>query len=277
MNYIYLRVSSNKQEYDAQKNIIDDYFISQGVKSRCDNSIVIEEKLSGTTAMYERELMSLIENTESGDTIYVGMSSRFARNCIEGLWVLHLCQLKGVTIFDCDKRRPFKIDTMESKMMTFVQLWSDEQMAMNLRVATRAGQRKAIEKGTKMGGAHPKYGTGKDFEANKEKGRVKGQETSVRKRLNGTQLRTIIEAIESVIPDIKNHAVEGEFPFLGYGKYYISVEQWEQIHRTFKAIASRILPHKKFNKEASLDSIKKDFRLIFQSRFKRTSTLFFKY
>lgn len=69
MNFCYIRVSTQAQHTDRQKELLKQYKIER----------VFEEKITGTTK--ERpQLIEMMKQLRAGDTVYIESFSRLARN-----------------------------------------------------------------------------------------------------------------------------------------------------------------------------------------------------
>lgn len=71
MNYAYIRVSTDGQEYSRQEYVLKDYKIDK----------IFEEPISGTVKAISREQFGkMLEELQKGDTIYFESMSRMARS-----------------------------------------------------------------------------------------------------------------------------------------------------------------------------------------------------
>lgn len=77
--YQYLRFSTGKQDEKEQANICQRWFDSNGQK--CDG-VIKDEAVSGGVSYKDRNLITLFERLESGDTIVVSELSRLTRGGI---------------------------------------------------------------------------------------------------------------------------------------------------------------------------------------------------
>lgn len=116
--YIYLRVSSETQDYTQQKQCIDNYFARYGIDMTTVESITVE-KHTGTDSHKNRKFAQLLETAQSGDIIYISELSRIGRNMADIFDIVNTACNKGraeaeaigrktgitppygVTIFEC--------------------------------------------------------------------------------------------------------------------------------------------------------------------------------
>lgn len=277
---LYCRVSTKEQEFESQKQIVEDYINRADLGFTIDDLEVVEEKLSGDTDMSMRALQDLIDRSKEGDTIYVAMLTRFSRSAITGMYALWELYQKGVKIIDCSKGWEIDLSDHSKKMIYFVDLWAAEQELCRIRTASKAGTKKAKKDGVLYGRANPKYN--EDPEKRKQ-AVLNTKKTKVFKRLNDPQLKVLIQAIEIIIPEIKEYVLDSldnasnqaKYAFLGYGRFRrFTDEEWESIQRTYEALASS---NPIIDKDASINDLKYVYHYLWQGRFKQNANLFIEY
>lgn len=77
--YIYMRVSSDEQDFAQQKHCIYDYFARNGIDAATISGVIVE-KHTGTDSYTNRKFAKLLETAQSGDIIYISELSRIGRN-----------------------------------------------------------------------------------------------------------------------------------------------------------------------------------------------------
>jgi len=114
MNYGYLRVSTNHQVLDNQKNEI-----LQFAKTK---ELVIDkwvvEIVSGTKKEKERKLGSLINKLKNGDRLIITEISRLSRNLTEIMTIMGKILAKEVTLYSTKEHYVFD-NSINSKVLCF--------------------------------------------------------------------------------------------------------------------------------------------------------------
>lgn len=90
----YIRVSSDKQDLEKQKHLLNEY--SQQKKIFIDETIEIE--VSSMKSQKERRINELFEKVKSGDSLWVAELSRLGRNMLEVMNIIEALAEKGVSI-----------------------------------------------------------------------------------------------------------------------------------------------------------------------------------
>jgi len=110
----YIRVSSSKQDGKIQK-----HEILQWADTR--KSIIaewVEEVISSRKKLHERELGSLLDRLQKGDTLIVSEISRLGRSLTEVMTILHSLMQTGVKVYTCKEH--FELDdSINSKVLAF--------------------------------------------------------------------------------------------------------------------------------------------------------------
>ena len=78
--YVYERVSTQDQTFMQQRNAIDDWLKSHGMKA---DEFYGDEGISGSVSYKKRKLALLVEKMESGDVLIVSELSRIGRNIFD--------------------------------------------------------------------------------------------------------------------------------------------------------------------------------------------------
>src|SRR5215216_4798824 len=94
MAIAYIRVSTDKQDVDAQRHLLLEY--AQAKKLIIDDFVEIE--ISSRKNTKERRIDELMSRLSQGDTLLVAESSRLGRNMLETLNIIHALSEKGVSL-----------------------------------------------------------------------------------------------------------------------------------------------------------------------------------
>ena len=97
MNYGYIRVSTDKQTTKNQKFEIKNF-------SKAKDIIIdewIEEKISSTKKLDDRQFGHLLKRMKKGDILIVSELSRMGRNLMQIMKILHDCMEKDIQVFTC--------------------------------------------------------------------------------------------------------------------------------------------------------------------------------
>ena len=98
--YIYIRVSTDKQDFAQQMECIRSYFARIGIDPASIDDIV-KEKASGTIDASERKLSNLLSICKSGDTIFTSEISRLSRTVSDTNKIVDLCCKQGIRLMQC--------------------------------------------------------------------------------------------------------------------------------------------------------------------------------
>jgi len=146
--YGYLRVSTLEQDNEKFKDAILRYTNER----KLGNVEFIDEKVSGTKKLQDRELGTLLRKAETGDTIIVNELSRISRS-ITGIYeFINLCKEKGVEVHSLKQNIVIKGDNdLNTKIMlnTFSLIAEIERDFISMRTKEALAVRKAS--GVKLG------------------------------------------------------------------------------------------------------------------------------
>lgn len=138
MHVSYLRVSTQEQNLDRQKKLMEDNHIE-----RC-----FEEKVSGKNA--ERpELKNMLEFVRSGDVLYIESISRLARSTKDLLNIVETLQKKSVTLVSAKEN--FDTGTPQGKFMLTIFGALAELERENILQRQKEGIAVAKEQGKHLG------------------------------------------------------------------------------------------------------------------------------
>ena len=90
--YLYIRVSTNKQDYDRQMYVLNNAGFNEN------NSIVVTETYTGKKLDGRKELQALIDELQPGDRIVIESLSRLARSLKDLLELIEIFESKDVTL-----------------------------------------------------------------------------------------------------------------------------------------------------------------------------------
>lgn len=77
MNYLYLRVSTDKQTFSQQRNAIDEFLHAKGLKA---DAVYTDEGVSGGVSYKDRQLNTIVQQLKEGDALIVSEISRLGRS-----------------------------------------------------------------------------------------------------------------------------------------------------------------------------------------------------
>ncbi len=93
--FAYLRVS--KLDQDLEKNKSD--ILKLANDAHLGHVSFIEEKIGGSISWRKRQIATILENAEAGDTIIVSELSRLGRSMLECMEILSLAMQKGIRVY----------------------------------------------------------------------------------------------------------------------------------------------------------------------------------
>lgn len=143
--YIYIRCSTEHQDYMQQLHTIHEYFARVGINQDAITAIC-GEKVSGTVKHTDRKLASLIETCQDGDTIYVSELSRLGRKLVDIFAIVDMICQKGVTIIQCKDGSTIENSTIGGKALLFALGLVAELEVTCSRQRTRAALRAIMAK-----------------------------------------------------------------------------------------------------------------------------------
>lgn len=150
--YIYLRCSTDSQDYAQQQQTIYDYFARMGISQDAITAIY-KEKVSGLVKHTERKLADLLEACADSDYIYVSELSRLGRSMVDIFAIVNEASGKGVTIIQCKDGSAIEGNSIGGKALLFALGLAAELEASNIRQRTRSALR-AIQLKHERGEVH---------------------------------------------------------------------------------------------------------------------------
>lgn len=147
MIYGYLRVSSDKQDYESQKIGVDEESKRRGLAI---DKYVIDDGISGIIEPEKRKLGKLIKKLKPGDVIITSEISRLGRNLFMIMRILQACMDANTTVYTV-KDRFVLGDNIQSRVLAFAFGLAAEIERNLISQRTREGLQRARESGKKLG------------------------------------------------------------------------------------------------------------------------------
>lgn len=147
MVYGYLRVSSDKQDVNSQKQGVEAFAKAKGWEIE---KYISDEGISGGTDPDKRKLGPMLKKLQKGDIVICGEISRLGRDLYMVMDVLHFCMSKGVVIYTVKDGFVLGED-IQSKVLAFAFGLSAEIERQMLRQRTQEGLRLRKRMGILLG------------------------------------------------------------------------------------------------------------------------------
>lgn len=112
--YVYLRVSTNKQDTDNQKFEVQNFCKRKNITV----DKWVEDIMSGTVDVKDRKIQPILNKLKRGDSLIVTEISRLSRNLFHIMEVLQYCLKKEVVIYTVKEGYVLGND-IQSKVMAF--------------------------------------------------------------------------------------------------------------------------------------------------------------
>lgn len=156
MTYAYIRVSTEKQTVENQKQEIERFCKSKDLAV----DKWIKETVSGTKAKENRRLGVLLKRMKKGDTLIISEISRLSRKMMDIMQILSMCMEKEVIVYSIKEGYELG-DTIVSKVLAFAFGLSAEIERNLISQRTKEGLARAkaqgVKLGRKKGGKNAKY------------------------------------------------------------------------------------------------------------------------
>jgi DNA invertase Pin-like site-specific DNA recombinase len=147
MIYGYLRVSSDAQDVNSQKQGVDGFAKAKGWEIE---KYISDEGISGGTDPDKRKLGPMLKKLQKGDIVICSEISRLGRDLYMVMDVLHFCMTKEVVIYTV-KDRFVLGDDIQSKVLAFAFGLSAEIERQMIKQRTLEGLRLRKKMGVLMG------------------------------------------------------------------------------------------------------------------------------
>lgn len=177
MKAIYNRVSTDGQEFAQQMQCIYSYL--KRIGEDCESMLHVEEKVSGSVKHTERKLYKLLQECESGSTIYISELSRLGRNMSDLFQIVTEATEKGITIIQCKDGTIIENNSIGGKALLFALSLAAEIELNNIRQRTKSGLDSRRRAGKAIGGTKELWGrkTGTDREKVMNDARIKSAQS----------------------------------------------------------------------------------------------------
>lgn len=147
MIYGYLRVSTDKQDIDSQKQGVESFAKAKGWTI---DEYVTDEGVSGGKDPSKRNLGPLLKILNKGDVVVASEISRLGRDLFMVMDILHLCMTRGCKVYTVKDHYELG-DDIQSKVLAFAFGLSAEIERQLLRQRTREGLRRRMALGVLLG------------------------------------------------------------------------------------------------------------------------------
>lgn len=151
--YAYLRVSTGKQDIDAQRMAVMEYAVKEGYKLE-----FVEDAVSSRKAWGDRKVGEVIRQLKAGDILIASDATRLARSAYELLQMQEKILEADAELHIVNENLIFKVDTGQSeidavmKELTLVLLGQMGKLQRAfISKKTKEGLEAAREKGKKLG------------------------------------------------------------------------------------------------------------------------------
>ena len=114
MIYGYVRVSTDKQSTENQRFEIENYSKAKGFRIER----WVDETISGTTSVSDRQLGRLLKQIRKGDTLVTTELSRLGRNLMQVMSFLHQCMERDIIVLTVKERYELG-NNINSKILAF--------------------------------------------------------------------------------------------------------------------------------------------------------------
>lgn len=147
MIYGYLRVSTDKQDVNSQKQDVDRFAKDKGWTI---DEYITDEGVSGGKNPEKRNLGPLLDKVKKDDKIVSSEISRLGRDLYMVMDILHLCMERGVVVYTV-KDRFVLGDDVTSKVLAFAFGLAAEIERQMIRLRTKEGLRLRMKMGVLVG------------------------------------------------------------------------------------------------------------------------------
>ena len=147
MTYAYLRVSTDEQDVNSQKQSVEALAKDKGLKI---DEIIKDEGVSGAKEPNKRNLGKLLDSLEEGDIIIASEISRLGRDLYMVMEILHQCMEKGCVVYTYKDNFVLGND-IQSKVLAFAFGLAAEIERQMIAQRTKEGLRLRMRMGVLVG------------------------------------------------------------------------------------------------------------------------------
>lgn len=147
MIYGYLRVSSDEQDVNSQKQGVEAFAYEKGWKI---DEYITDEGVSGGKDPDKRNLGPLLKKLKKGDIVIASEISRLGRDLFMVMDILHFCMKQECVIYTVKDRFTLG-DDIQSKVLAFAFGLAAEIERQMIRQRTREGLRLRMKMGVLLG------------------------------------------------------------------------------------------------------------------------------
>ena len=147
MIYGYLRVSTDDQDYNSQKQGVDNFAASKGWTI---DEYITDEGVSGGKDPSKRKLGALLDKIKEKDIIIASEISRLGRDLLMVMEILNHCMKIGAVVYTV-KDNYVLGDDVQSKVLAFAFGLSAEIERKMIQMRTREGLALKVKKGMLLG------------------------------------------------------------------------------------------------------------------------------
>ena len=145
--YGYLRVSTDQQDYNSQKQGVDDFAKKQGWNI---DEYITDDGVSGSKDYHKRQLGKLLEKVKPNDVIIASEISRLGRDLLMVMEILNHCMKSDVFVYTVKDN--YKLgDDVQSKVLAFAFGLSAEIERKMIQARTKEGLQLRVKKGVLLG------------------------------------------------------------------------------------------------------------------------------
>lgn len=155
MKAIYLRCSTDKQDFAQQSECIRQYL--KRINETCD-LYTVQEKISGTVKHTKRKLNELLESCDKGSVIYVSELSRLGRSMSDLFQIVGYAGEKDITLIQCKDGTVIENKSIGGKALLFALSLAAEIEVENIRQRTKAGLAAKKARNEAIGGTDNLWG-----------------------------------------------------------------------------------------------------------------------
>lgn len=147
MTYGYLRVSTDKQDYNSQKQGVDSFALKNGWKI---DKYITDDGVSGSKNPQKRNLGPLLDLLKKGDILIAAEISRLGRDLLMVMDILNHCMKVGAVVYTVKDN--YKLgDDIQSKVLAFAFGLSAEIERKMIQARTKEGLMLRVKKGVLLG------------------------------------------------------------------------------------------------------------------------------